>query len=159
MKKIIPIIILVIILIIVEIKITNKNLKAEININMEELATELIDAQIFEDSLDKIDKDTILKKWSFSTENIKDIVSYVGTGATAEEILIIELNDKKDADQIEKIIKDEIEERKEDFQNYLPKEVYKLENYNLKIKNNYIILCISNNYDKADEIINKYIKS
>lgn len=159
MKKIIPIIILVIILIIVEIKITNKNLKAEININMEELATELIDAQIFEDSLDKIDKDTILKKWSFSTENIKDIVSYVGTGATAEEILIIELNDKKDADQIEKIIKDEIEERKEDFQNYLPKEVYKLENYNLKTKNNYIILCISNNYDKADEIINKYIKS
>ena len=43
--------------------------------------------------------------------------------------------------------------------NYLPKEVSKLENYNLECEGNYIILCISNNYDKAKEVINKHINS
>ena len=159
MKKITVIIILtIIILILLGVTIIYKNTNTNITINMQELATHLINAQIFEDSLAQIDKDSIIKKWGFDSENIKDMVSYVGTGATAEEILIMEIYDSKDKDKVKKIIEEKIEERKIDFQNYLPKEVFKLENYYLKIKNNYIILCISNDYDKANKVINDYIK-
>ena len=58
-----------------------------------------------------------------------------------------------------KIIETKIDERKIDFENYLPKEVFKLENYNLESNGNYIILCISNDSDKANEIIRKNINS
>ena len=160
MKKIIIfVVILIITFIILGVTIIYKNTNTNKTINIQELATQLINAQIFEDSLAQIDKDSAIKKWGFNAEDIKDIVSYVGTGATAEEILIMEIYDGKDKDEIKKIIEEKIEERKTDFQNYLPKEVFKLENYYLKIKNNYIILCISNDYDKANKVINDYIKS
>lgn len=158
MKKNVIIIAIVVIIAIV-IKIVAVNMDKNVNIDMQKLAEELNNEKIFEDNLSQIDRDTIIKRYNFNSEKIKNINSYVGTGATAEEILIIELVDKKDRNEIEKIIEIKLEERKADFQTYLPEEVFKLENYNLESKGNYIILCVSNDYDKAKEIINKYTNS
>lgn len=55
------------------------------------------------------------------------------------------------------MINNRIEERKEIFVSYLPKEVYKLENNIFRVYNNYIIMCISNDNEKVDEIINQII--
>lgn len=158
MKKNVIIIAIVVIIAIV-IKMVAVNMDKNVNIDMQKLAEELNNEKIFEDNLSQIDRDTIIKRYNFNSEKIKNINSYVGTGATAEEILIIELVDKKDRNEIEKIIETKLEERKADFQTYLPEEVFKLENYNLESKGNYIILCVSNDYDKAKEIINKYTNS
>lgn len=157
-KSIIIIVLFVIILIVIIFAVKMIPKEQNINMNIQELAKELSSALIYEDNLSEIDKDSIIKKYNFNEQKIKNIVSYVGTGATAEEILIIELLDKKDIEETKQIIETKIDERKSDFQNYLPKEVSKLENYYLISKGNYIILCISNNYDKADEIIMKYMK-
>lgn len=157
-KSIIIIVLFVIILIVIIFAVRMIPKEQNINMNIQELAKELSSAPIYEDNLSEIDKDSIIKKYNFNEQKIKNIVSYVGTGATAEEILIIELLDKKDIEETKQIIETKIDERKLDFQNYLPKEVSKLENYYLISKGNYIILCISNNYNKADEIIMKYMK-
>ena len=157
-KSIIIIVLFVIILIVIIFAVKMIPKEQNINMNIQELAKELSSAPIYENNLSEIDKDSIIKKYNFNEQKIKNIVSYVGTGATAEEILIIELLDKKDIEETKQIIETKIDERKSDFQNYLPKEVSKLENYYLISKGNYIILCISNNYDKADEIIMKYMK-
>ena len=157
-KSIIIIVLFVIILIVIIFAVKMIPKEQNINMNIQELAKELSSAPIYEDNLSEIDKDSIIKKYNFNEQKIKNIVSYVGTGATAEEILIIELLDKKDIEETKQIIETKIDERKLDFQNYLPKEVSKLENYYLISKGNYIILCISNNYNKADEIIMKYMK-
>ena len=157
-KSIIIIVLFVIILIVIIFAVKMIPKEQNINMNIQEVAKELSSAPIYEDNLSEIDKDSIIKKYNFNEQKIKNIVSYVGTGATAEEILIIELLDKKDIEETKQIIETKIDERKLDFQNYLPKEVSKLENYYLISKGNYIILCISNNYNKADEIIMKYMK-
>lgn len=151
------IILLVIIIIFIGLKFIFTNANKNVNIDMQKLAEDLINAQIFEDDLSQIDKESIIKKYGFDTQKIKDINSYVGTGATAEEILVIELLDKNDVEEVKNIIETKIEEKKADFQNYLPKEVFKIENYNLETKENYIIMCISNDSDKAKEIIDKNI--
>ena len=159
-KKIVIIgIILIIIIIGVCIKFVFSDTNTEITLDMPKLAEELINAQIFEDQLNEVDKESIIKKYNLNAEKIKNVDTYVGTGATAEEILIMELLDKKDISETKKIMETQIEERKLDFQDYLPKEVFKLENYILESKGNYIVLCISNDSDKAKEIINKNINS
>ncbi len=159
-KKIVIIgIILIIIIIGVCIKFVFSDTNTEITLDMPKLAEELINAQIFEDQLNEVDKESIIKKYNLNAEKIKKVDAYVGTGATAEEILIMELLDKKDISETKKIMETQIEERKLDFQDYLPKEVFKLENYILESKGNYIVLCISNDSDKAKEIINKNINS
>lgn len=157
MRKLIVIIPIVIIAFVI-LEIIYLNTDKDINIDIQKLGEELVNSKIFEDSLSQVDKDSIIKKYNFDSQKIKDINSYVGTGATAEEILIIELIKKDDKNVITENIKTKIQERKQDFENYLPKEVFKLENYNLESKGNYIILCISNDFDKAKEIIDKYIK-
>ena len=156
MRKLIVIIPIVIIAFVI-LEIIYLNTDKDINIDIQKLGEELVNSKIFEDSLSQVDKDSIIKKYNFDSQKIKDINSYVGTGATAEEILIIELIKKDDKNVITENIKTKIQERKQDFENYLPKEVFKLENYNLESKENYIILCISNDFDKAKEIIDKYI--
>ena len=159
-KKIVIIgIILIIIIIGVCIKFIFSDTNTEITLDMPKLAEELINAQIFEDQLNEVDKESIIKKYNLNAEKIKNVDAYVGTGATAEKILIMELLDKKDISETKKIMETQIEERKLDFQDYLPKEVFKLENYILESKGNYIVLCISNDSDKAKEIINKNINS
>lgn len=154
-KKILIIGIILVVIIVLGIYFVFTSKNENVQIDMQKLSDDLINSQIFEDDLSQVDKDTIIKKYNFNNEKIKDAMTYVGTGATAEEILILEMLDKNDIEETEKIIETKIEERKEDFQNYLPKEVFKLENYNLENKGNYIILCISNDYNKAKDIIDK----
>ena len=158
MKKIF-LIIFTIILIIIIVIVASINIFKENNItlDMQKLALDLINQSIFEDDLSEIDRDSIVKKYNFPNDKIKNIISYMGSGATAEEILLIELFNREDTEEILNIIKEKLEERKQDFQNYLPKEVFKLENYYLKSVNNYIILCISNDEKQAESIINQYI--
>ena len=158
MKKTFLIIIIIIFIIIIGIIVNIDIFKEkDITIDIQELALELKNHPIFEDDLNEIDRDSIIKKYNFPNDKIKNVVSYLGTGATAEEVLIIELFYKKDIKEIENIITEKIEERKQDFENYLPKEVFKLENYYFKNINNYIILCISNDEKQVESIINQYI--
>ena len=89
MKKNVIIIAIVVIIAIV-IKMVAVNMDKNVNIDMQKLAEELNNEKIFEDNLSQIDRDTIIKRYNFNSEKIKNINSYVGTGATAEEILIIE---------------------------------------------------------------------
>lgn len=158
MKKIFLIIFTIFLIIIIGIVVSINVFKEnKITLDMQKLALDLINQSIFEDDLSEIDRDSIVKKYNFPNDKIKNIISYMGSGATAEEILLLEVFNREDTGEILNIIKEKLEERKQDFQNYLPKEVFKLENYYLKSVNNYIILCISNDEKQAEKIINKYI--
>lgn len=158
MKKIFLIIFTIFLIIIIGIVASINVFKEnKITLDMQKLALDLINQSIFEDDLSEIDRDSIVKKYNFPNDKIKNIISYMGSGATAEEILLLEVFNREDTGEILNIIKEKLEERKQDFQNYLPKEVFKLENYYLKSVNNYIILCISNDEKQAEKIINKYI--
>lgn len=159
MKKILCIIGIVIVLIFgtLIIKELNKDNNKDININIDVLANKLKESYIFEDSLDQIDKDMVINKYNLDSNKIKNLVSYVGTGATAEEILIIEFYNDEDVEQAKDKIEEVLEERKKDFANYLPKEVSKLENHNLERYGKYLILCISNDSNQANKIIKQYV--
>ena len=73
MNKKIFVAIIVIIVIIIGTKVIfidkNKNVKIDIS----KLAAELLDSQIFEDNLDEIDKETVIKRYGFNSEIIKHI--------------------------------------------------------------------------------------
>lgn len=161
MKKVIYIIgiILVIIVGLIFYMNTEKKENKDVTINIDDLASKMKEQDLFEDTLEEIDKDTIIKNYGFDGNKIKNIVSYVGTGATAEEILVVELNNKSDLNEINNQITQRISERKEAFANYLPQEVYKLENPTLKVTNNYIILSVCKDSEKMNSFIEEYLKN
>lgn len=157
MKNIL-IIIAIIVLLSTSLIIISKIKNPNIYIDFTKLAEELKNADIFEDNLSEVDKEMIINKYEINDNLIKNVISYIGSGATAEEILLIEVKNQKDVNNIKEIIKKKVEEKKESYKNYLPDEVYKLENYNMESKGNYIAFCVSNNTETALQILNKYFK-
>ena len=157
-KVLISIIVIVAIIAIVGIIVLVNNRNSNIQINIEELATNITQSGAFEDELAKVDPEMTKSDYGFSDEEIKEIVSYQGSGATSVEIVIFQVNDKSYLNSVKEKINTRLEERKEAFEGYLPEEVFKIENNVLDIRGNYVILCISNDSGTIEETINNYIK-
>ena len=129
MKRISLIIIIALIIIVCIFLAINFNNKQNIiEIDIEELGKKISESGVFQDEIAKVDKEIVYKVYGFNDNLIKEIVSYQGSGATSEEILILQVNEKENLNEVKEMINNRIEERKEIFVSYLPKEVYKLEN-------------------------------
>ena len=135
-----------------------KNNNKTIEINVEDLATKMQQSGAFEDELVKIDSEMIMNDYNFTANEVEEFVSYQGSGATSEEIVILKVKDKSDLNSIKDKINARIAERKEAFQSYLPKEVGKIDNNILRVEGNYVIFCVSNDSSKVNQAINDYIK-
>ena len=157
-KKIILVATIVLILIAILIIIFIKKNNKDIQINVEELALKIAETNSFEDELIKVDYEMILKDYNFNKDETKELVSYQGSGATSEEIVILEVTDKSNLNSVKSKIETRLQERKEAFQSYLPKEVGKIDNKILKVQGNYIILCISNDSRTINGLLNEYLK-
>ncbi len=160
MKKKIAIIIIIIAIIVIAVlaMIIVKNNNKTIQINIEDLASKILQSGAFEDELIKVDSEMILKDYNFTADEVEEFVSYQGSGATSEEIVILKVKDKSNLNSIKDKINARIEERKEAFQSYLPKEVGKIDNNILRVEGNYVIFCVSNDSSKVNQIINDYVK-
>ncbi len=158
-KKIAIIVIIVAIIAIVVLAIMLvKNNNKTIQINIEDLASKILQSGAFADELIKVDSEMIMSDYNFTADEVEEFVSYQGSGATSEEIVILKVKDKSNLNSIKDKINARIEERKEAFQSYLPKEVGKIDSSILRVEGNYIIFCVSNDSSKVNQIINDYVK-
>lgn len=154
MKKEICMIILIIVIISGVLLFTNKDKNITIDIN--KLSQDIIENIKFEDELNKMDKETVSKLYDINTFTSQSV--YMSSGATAEEIAIFEFENKDECRiALEKVNK-RIDEQKQNFKDYMPKEMKKLENAIIKKKNNYLIVCITDNQEEVERILNRYIK-
>lgn len=154
MKKKIGIICIIILIILIGLAImVIKEKDKNIEINIEDLASKIVETNAFEDKLEKVDCEMIMENYNFSSDEIEKLVSYQGSGASSEEIVILQVKDKSKLDSVKEKINTRLQERKEAFESYLPKEVGKIENNILIVKGNYVILCISNDNKQVNNIL------
>ncbi len=86
---------------------------------------------VFKDNLQKIDDNDLLKNLysQIDLNYISEYSVYVSaSGATAEEIAVFKLKDNIYSDDINKIVADRVQKQVSNFENYVPEEVYKLNN-------------------------------
>lgn len=87
-------------------------------------------------------------------DTVKSMKVYMSSsGGTAEEIACFEANDEAGAKSIEEGLNKRVETQKTSFKDYVPAELKRLEKALVIRKDNYIFLSVSNNPDKAKEII------
>lgn len=120
------------------------------------LASQLLEGVTFQDKLEETDKDaalTVLGLESYESK-VNDCAIYLGTGATAEEVVVLQTGDEKGAQEIRTVLKENhLNRLKEDFQNYVPTEVPKIEDAALYAKGQTVALCVSSDSGKALEIM------
>ncbi len=102
----------------------------------------------FKDKLSKLSDALLLSNYSISTDDVLSASLYMGGGSTAEEIAVFELKSSKDTDKMVELVKKRIEKKKEDFRNYMPAEMPKLNNPTIVVKDNVVILVIADSADK-----------
>ncbi len=108
----------------------------------------------FVDSLNELSPEMVEKLIGVAQDQYTAGKVYVGSGgATAEEIACFEANDASAAETIAAALQKRVESQKKAFENYQPKEMDKLNTAVIKLQGKYVFMCISDENDKAEEII------
>lgn len=111
----------------------------------------------FDEDLEMIDIDSAKAVFPVEGTGIKDMVVLSGSGATADEIAILKITPES-RKKAEKLAKERIEKRKNDFRTYIPKEMPKLDKPIIKWNDDMLILVITNDHKTAEKTVNDILK-
>lgn len=145
----------VVLMLVMVLGITACNKKTEVTMNINELGDKIIKDGEFLDELTPLENDIFTDIYEdVDANDIQEKVAYVGTGASAEQVVIIEAKNEESAKNIKAGLKEKLQYDIEQNRDYLPDEIPKLENPVLQVIDKYVVLCVSNN----NEIIETMIK-
>ena len=127
-----------------------------LNIDVAELAKEMFESGDYTDELSQLEDDMF--DAVFQTVDLQMLtskVAYVGSGASAEQIVVAEAKDEASANKVKEALSQKVKDDISQNEDYLPQEVNKLENPVLVVDGKYVILCVSNDNDKIEQILLK----
>lgn len=129
---------------------------ADLKIDVVSLAKEIYNNGEYKDELTDLNQDMFdavfqTVDWSLVTAK----AAYVGSGASAEQIVVAEAKDEEAAIKVKDALKQKVKDDIDQNQNYLPEEVHKLENPVLVAKEKYVVLCVSDNNKKIEQLLQK----
>lgn len=122
------------------------------------IAETVLNGVTFHDTLNDINYRVLLGNYGLDESKIANAVGYAGSGATAEEIAVFEVTDISYAAEVEELAKEYIENRKENFRNYIPKEMPKLNRPFVFRDGKVIVVCIADNYEDIESQIKEKMK-
>lgn len=133
--------------------------KKEVELNVDDLAKKLATEITYKDELNVLDDDMFETIYSrVDKESIKEVCVYANSGASAEQVAVIEAKDDGSATEIKNQLGDNLQEQIEANKDYLPAEVPKLEKPVLMQEGKYVILCVSDENEKAESIVKEIQK-
>lgn len=134
--------------------------KSNASLDTAMLAHILLSQNEYEDQLSPISENAFYALYGIDPDNdyLDEFLVYVSTGATAEEIAILTATEKSEIKVLVEAVNERIESQIEGFENYIPKEIDKLKHPVLVTEGKYVILCISNNNEKANKLIGEFLE-
>lgn len=124
--------------------------------DMDKLALELQQGIEFKDQMAEVDSSVFYMLYGLTEEDADREVMIGSTGATAEEIAIVHAAAPEKQDAIKAAVEARVQAQREGFENYVPEELEKLKDPVIEQIGDYTILCVSNDNEKAKEIIGQY---
>lgn len=117
-------------------------------------AQALLDSTAFSETLEPLETDFLPDIYGIGGE-VADGVIYASTGATAEEIVVLNMTAKADADQALVQLEKRIADQKAACESYLPLEIPKLDSAILKQVGNTVLLVVASDYDAAQKALDE----
>ncbi len=132
-----------------------ENTAASVAVDVISVADKLESDIEYKDTLNELSSDMIQKLFGLSADAdyVKGKVFVGSGGATAEEIACFEAKDSDSAAKIKTALENRIDSQKKAFENYQPQEMTKLNSPVIVVKDKYVMMCISDDNSKAEEII------
>lgn len=123
------------------------------SVDAKALADSLLSEISYTDQLSAVDLDTAKMFLNFADVEINEAYIYESSGATAEEIVVLVCKDSDSAAKAKSAFEQRVSEQKENFTDYVPEEVPKLNDAVIITSREYAILSVSGDSSKAKDII------
>lgn len=123
------------------------------NIKPDDIANRLLKEVTYGGNMDQMNDDMIAILYDVNAEDVSKQIVYCSTDATADEIAVFEATSEDAAKRVEEVVKQRVTDQKASFEGYEPKEVEKLEKAIVKRVGKVVVLSVSNDSDKANEIL------
>lgn len=124
--------------------------------DIKNLPDELINGNAFKDQMDKTTYIEMLL--GISESEYSEAVLYVGSGATSERFAVFTVNGQAQSDAIKSKCESHLSEIKANYASYMPDEVDKIDHGILVANDQYVVLCVADNYSAAKTIIDEYFR-
>lgn len=137
---------------------TKSETKAEAEVKTQDLKTiaDRLQKEIkYDDELSQMEADMFdILYAGFPADKVKDKIIFLSSsGGTAEEIACFEAVDEAGVEDVKKALEDRLTFQRASFKNYVPAEVSRIDKAVIETNGNYVILSISNEPDKAKDIV------
>ncbi|MFV0518596.1 MAG: DUF4358 domain-containing protein [Aminipila sp.] len=120
-----------------------------------DLSKYLIENIEFKDSMSIVYEEIFFSLYDLDEIDVKEVTLYASTGATAEEVAVIKTKDGK-AEAVEKACRKRIEAQKQGFEDYVPKELEKLEKPVIMKAGNSVIMVVCDDREAAEKLLANY---
>jgi hypothetical protein len=121
----------------------------------QKLAQALISDVPFAETLTPLEAENARRLYRIDSEDVLQVVAYIGTGATVDEFSIWKSAGAASAERIMKSLQTRIDQQKEGYSDYMPEEVPKLDHAVLIQKGSWIVFCVSADAETAKEVVGK----
>lgn len=125
----------------------------EVTAEPAKLAEEIAASAVTSDKLSAISTDILASTYFVDMEQIEEGAAYLNSGASACEVTVIKCKDSAYTAEVEKLFKTRVENQSTLYASYAAGEVTKLDNAIIKSSGNYTVLCVVDDLDKANEIL------
>lgn len=136
-------------------RIEKNNKKAGKTIDTDKLIEALLEKVIFEAELDELDESVAEGMIDTATGSV--LKAYMGNGTYADEIVVITAKNETDAKTNQEYVQKHLQEMKEQFLDYIPKEAKKIENAVQIRCGCYVIVCVTSDYETAQDTIESFV--
>lgn len=123
------------------------------SVDAKAIADSLLSEISYTDQLSAVDLDTAKMFLNFADVEINEAYIYESSGATAEEIVVLVCKDSDSAAKAKSAFEQRVSEQTENFTDYVPEEVPKLNDAVIITSREYAILSVSGDSAKAKDII------
>ncbi len=110
----------------------------------------------FNDNMSSIRSKNISNFYGIDMDKIVDGRILRGSGATAEELLILRMDDENSAMDARQILVQYLKKRIDSYRDYVPAELSRLEKANLIRSGKYVYFLVADNSDVLNSIVDKY---
>ena len=136
-----------------------KDENTAVTIDVAATADSLLDNVAFVDDMTAIESiDFFAALFSIEKEDVKEQKSYTSTGATAEMISAVKCTDANAAKRVKEAFEAYTKDLSGQYADYKPEECEKLDNPVIKVYNEYVIICVSDDNDTATKKIEEQVK-
>ena len=119
------------------------------DLDVAKVADKLLEDVDFVAELSSKETEFVLAWFSLDADDVVEQKTYLGDGSTAELISAVKCKDADAAKKVEDAFKAYAKTNSEMYADYKPEECPKLDNPVVKVYGEYVIVCISDNNDKA----------